>query len=282
MAEALKEREVELVVLSEQTEPLLVPSQSETANQQNQNGATANTQSANNSLDQGEEEDHVFSNPQGGASNIPSSPTNKGDGPSPSHTFEFLTSGGIPKNRKRPGSTSDSQRVTMTGMVTRGSSVGQPVEVQMELTETEFLRLTSRESHPKPKGTRGCDRYQGVHIILWSVLCMPVAMVISLCMSFYNGAMTWYNLIIYFSEEKSWVHKLTLCPILILSFPLTVGLSSVAISLVAMVMQISWSWRVWWAEFCDGEKGFYGWFCSKIGLPNCSPYEVVVLDDAPL
>lgn len=35
----------------------------------------------------------------------------------------------IPKNRRRPGSLGDSQRVTMTGTVKCGSSSGQPVEV---------------------------------------------------------------------------------------------------------------------------------------------------------
>lgn len=124
-----------------------------------------------------------------------------------------------------------------------------------------------------------CQKKEGLHIVLWGFLCIPVALLVSLCVSFYNGSMTWYNLIIYFSEEKSLPYRVTLCPLIILSFPFTVGFSALCIAVVACVMQISWSWLRWQAEFFDGEKGFYGWFCSKVGLPKCSPYEVVVLDD---
>ncbi|CAG5122232.1 unnamed protein product [Candidula unifasciata] len=189
-------------------------------------------------------------------------------------------SGGIPKSRRRPGSTRDSQCVTMTGTVKTGNSVGQPVEVQIELTENEFLRLTSREPESKGDHKYQCGRAQGPHIILWSLLCIPMALVISACVSFYNGAVMWYNVVTYFSEEKSFIHKLTVCPLVILSFPVTVGLSAVGVAVTAAVMQVSWSWHWWWAEICDGEKGFYGWACNKLQIPACSPYQVVVLNES--
>lgn len=47
---------------------------------------------------------------------------------SPTRTAELMIAGSMPKNRRRPGP-SDGQRVTMTGTVTRGNGVGQPVEV---------------------------------------------------------------------------------------------------------------------------------------------------------
>ncbi|RUS90048.1 hypothetical protein EGW08_002161 [Elysia chlorotica] len=203
---------------------------------------------------------------------------------SPERVGPPLYGGSIPKNRKRPGSTSDGQRVTLTGTVMRGNSVGQPVEVQLELTDTEFHRLTTRAPpprhhrhlHPRSLGLR-----HGPHVTAWSLLCMPAALLYSFGSAFFNGAMTWYNLIVYLSEERSasLVHRVLLCPLVILSFPLTVGLSCLFLAIAAMFMQISWSWHSWWLEFSDGEKGFYGWVCSKVGLPDCSPYQVVVLDD---
>lgn len=153
------------------------------------------------------------------------------------------------------------------------------IQVQLELTENEYLRLTSREPQSVTDDKHKCGRNHGPHIVLWSIICIPVAMVISVCISFYNGSMTWYNFVTYFSEEKSFLHKLAVCPLLILSFPLTVGLSAFLVALAASVMQISWSWPWWWEEICDGEKGFYGWFCGRVGLPRCSPYQVVVLND---
>ncbi|CAG5131156.1 unnamed protein product [Candidula unifasciata] len=200
--------------------------------------------------------------------------------PSPTHTAELMLSGGLPMNRRRAGASPEAQHVTMRGTITRGNSVGQPVKVQLDLTETEFLRLTSQEPQIKEDFKCGCGRSRGPHIILWSLLCIPVAIAISLCIAFYNGAMAWYNLIIYFSEERTVFHKVVLCPVIILTFPVTVGVSALLISVVAAAMQISWSWHRWLAEIHDGEKGFYGWFCGQIGLPACSPYQVVVLDSS--
>lgn len=120
---------------------------------------------------------------------------------------------------------------------------------------------------------------KGPHIVLFSILCFPAAFLASLCVSFYFGALTWYNLYIYFSEERTIWHKVFLCPILILTFPFTVGLSALGIALYAGIKQISWYFMSWKTEFLDFEKGFYSWFCGKLDLPQCSPYEIVILNE---
>lgn len=154
--------------------------------------------------------------------------------------------------------------------------------MEVEVTEREYQRLTSMGSNSMKQDKEGCQLglYRGPHIVLWSVVCIPVAFVISICLSFYNGSLTWYNMLIYFSEEKSILHRVTICPILILSFPILVGVSACVLALVASFLQVSWTWARWKTEFRDGEKGFYGWFCGIVDLPDCSPYQVVVLDDA--
>jgi len=43
------------------------------------------------------------------------------------------------------------------------------------------------------------------------------------------------------------------------------------------ITQVSWYWASWRKELGDPEKGFYGWFCNKLSLPDCSPYQVVIL-----
>lgn len=283
---------VELVELSEQTEPLLhrkalVPHVEKNEPETSERGSR--NKSVNEDHNEIKEAPLESSPPSTTNTSVRLTPEPVGgktspSSPTPSDAPPFY-GGSIPKNRKRPGSTSDNQRVTMTGTVTRGCSVGQPVEVQLELTETEFHRLTTRDPPSKPQQLQ--EKFcrlglkQGPHITLWSLLCMPAAFLYSLGAAFYNGAMTWYNLVVYLSEERSasLVHKLLLCPLVILTFPLTVGLSALVLAAAAMYMQVSWSWAAWWLDFCDGEKGFYGWVCSKVGLPDCSPYQVVVLID---
>ena len=38
--------------------------------------------------------------------------------------------------------------------------------------------------------------------------------------------------------------------------------------------QVSWRGDLWRKELADPEKGFYGWFCNRLKLPDCSPYQV--------
>ncbi|XP_062566773.1 transmembrane protein 169-like [Saccostrea cucullata] len=146
------------------------------------------------------------------------------------------------------------------------------VEV-IEYTDTEVMDPDSSADSSL------CGATAGPHIALMTVLLIPVAFFPSLTVAFYYGAWTWYNLYIYYSEERTVCHKIFICPILIITFPLTVGLSSLGIALFAAFIQISWSFFRWKIEFLDFEKGFYGWLCCKIGLPMCSPYEVLEYTD---
>lgn len=183
-----------------------------------------------------------------------------------------------PLAQKRPPSRPGHHTLTMSGTVKHGNQVGQPVDIELDLSDVEFRRLTSREAAQRKKCSCGAE--QGLHITLLSVLYMPIALISSLCVSFYYGAMTWYNFYVYFSEEKTIWHKVFICPLLILSFPFTTGLSAIAISFYASIVQMSWYLETWLREIRDFEKGFYAWFCNRVGLAHCSPYEIVVLDES--
>ena len=41
----------------------------------------------------------------------------------------------------------------------------------------------------------------------------------------------------------------------------------------------SWSFDVWKDEMNSFEKGFYGWACSVMSMEDCSPYQVIELDE---
>ena len=183
-----------------------------------------------------------------------------------------------PLAKRRPPNPPGQNTITMTGSIKRGDQVGSPVDIELELTDMEFRRLTSREAKSPRDCTCGVD--QGLHITFLSVLFIPFAFVSSVCVSFYFSAMTWYNFYIYFSEEKSVWHKVSVCPLLILSFPFWAALTALGIGLYAGMKQISWYLDSWLCEIRDLEKGFYAWFCSFVGLSQCSPYEIVVLDES--
>lgn len=205
------------------------------------------------------------------------SPTHPGGGAEEGGAGEWMELT-RPLAKRRPPSRPDQHTVTMTGTVKRGNQIGEPVDVELELNDVEFRRLTSREPQSQRRKC-GCSLHQGPHVTALSVLFIPLAFVSSLCVSFYYGALTWYNLYIHFSEERTVWHKVSVCPLLILSFPFWTGLTSVGIALYAGVVQISWFLDSWLLAIRDFEKGYFAWVCTTIRLPQCSPYEIVVLDE---
>lgn len=177
---------------------------------------------------------------------------------------------------------SDSRYVTLTGTITRGKKKGQMVDIHVTLTEKELQELTkpkglSREA--APEGRRACQvgADQGPHVVLWTLVCLPVVFVLSFVVSFYYGTITWYNIFLVYNEERTFWHKISYCPCLILLYPVLIMAMASSLGLYAAVVQLSWSWGAWWRAACDMEKGFCGWLCSKLGLEDCSPYSIVEL-----
>lgn len=151
-----------------------------------------------------------------------------------------------------------------------------------KISEEDEIQIEELEVHnTMVEAEKGglCGTNRGPHIILLSFFYIPCALISSMCVSFYYGAWTWFNLYLFFSEEKTVWHKVTICPLLILTFPFTVGLSSIFIAVFAAFIQLSWYFRSWRNEIVDFDKGFYGWLCDKIGLSQCSPYEMITLND---
>ncbi|XP_078408902.1 transmembrane protein 169-like [Cetorhinus maximus] len=179
----------------------------------------------------------------------------------------------------------DSRYVTLTGTITRGKKKGQMVDIHVTLTEKELQELAKSKEPPQPeeKGEKKlCDLgpYQGPHVVLWSLLCAPVVFVLSFVMSFYYGTITWYNIFLVYNEERSFWHKITICPFLIIFYPVLIVMMSVSLSVYTTVTQISWSFSEWWQAVRDLEKGFCGWLSGKLGLEDCSPYSIVELLDS--
>lgn len=182
----------------------------------------------------------------------------------------------------------DSRYVTLTGTITRGKKKGQVVDIHVTLTEKELRDLAKSkerldaECEAGDGSKRNCSLglCSGPHVLLWSISCLPVIFVLSFITSFYYGTLTWYNVFLVYNEERTFWHKITICPFLIIFYPMLIMPMALSLALYSAVVQVSWAFSEWWQDVRDLEKGFCGWACGKLGLEDCSPYSIVELLDS--
>lgn len=171
--------------------------------------------------------------------------------------------------------------LTMTGTIKRGKKLGQEFNVQLNISRDELEKISAaamaKEELQKKKCQCSCGT--GPHVFIWTLLCCPFVFIITCAYSFYMGTLTWYNIFNYFNEEKTYLHKLFMSPILIVTYPLLIILCTLGLGLYGAIKQISFSAVAWSNEVYDLEKGFYNWLCGALNLSVCSPYEVVILTD---
>lgn len=172
--------------------------------------------------------------------------------------------------------------LTMTGTIKRGKKTVQEFNVQLNISRDELEKISAAAAasmEPKKQNGCGCSLSMGLHVFLWSVICFPFVLIVTSVYSFYLGTITWYNIFNYFNEEKTYLHKLFMSPILIVLYPLVIIVCTLGLGVYASFKQLKWSFRAWYNEVSDLEKGFYNWLCSALKLSVCSPYEVVILTD---
>lgn len=175
--------------------------------------------------------------------------------------------------------------LTMTGTIKRGKKKGQSLDVQLNISRDELEKINNtalmiRQEHENAKKSCCmCSLASGVHILLLSILSLPFVVIITSIYSFYMGTLTWYNMFNYFNEEKSYLHKLVMSPLLVIAYPIGIVLCTIGLAIYSGIVQISTRFVKWSNEIADIEKGFYGWLCNFLHLSDCSPYEVVILTD---
>ncbi|XP_030628750.1 transmembrane protein 169a [Chanos chanos] len=182
----------------------------------------------------------------------------------------------------------DSRFVTLTGTITRGKRKGQMVDIHVTLTDKELRDMARSKERLDAECEEGVEARrscalglgQGPHVLLWSLSCSPFIFVLSFITSFYYGTLTWYNVFLVYNEERTFLHKVTMCPLLILTYPVLIMVLCVCMGLYAAGAQLSWVFSEWWQAVKDLEKGFCGWLCGKLGLEDCAPYSVVELLDS--
>ncbi|KPJ18531.1 Transmembrane protein 169 [Papilio machaon] len=183
-----------------------------------------------------------------------------------------------------PSSLTDNSKdgyLTMTGTIKRGKKKGQNVDVKLNISreELEIIEAAIVAEEYNKMDVSKCSLYNGPHIFIFSLLCIPFVACISAAYSFYIGTLAWYNIFTHVTENFSWIKKAIFAPMVILSYPFLIVVFTIGVGLYAGIVQLTFSGANWWKDVCDFEKGFYGWLCNFLGMSECSPYEVVVLMD---
>lgn len=183
-------------------------------------------------------------------------------------------------------SVSDDQTVsrdglTITGTIKRGKKKGQNVDVKLNISreELEMIERSIMVEEYNKMDLGRCSLYNGIHVLILSVVCFPAVVCASSVYSFMVGTKTWYNILNHVIEENDCFRKVLLAPLLILLYPFLITGCSLGLGLYAAIAQLSLSGGNWWKEVQDLEKGFYSWLCDKLQLSQCSPYEVIILSD---
>lgn len=177
--------------------------------------------------------------------------------------------------------------LTMTGTVKRGRKKGQSVDLQLNISRDELEKINAavvavEQIQQQNNGFCICSLTTGMHILILTIICLPFVAAYTSIYSFYIGTLTWYNIFNYFNEEKSYLYKVLMSPVLILTYPFGICICTIGLGIYAGIVQLSLSLTRWYNEVSDIEKGFYGWLCSFLHLSDCSPYEVVILTDLRL
>lgn len=189
------------------------------------------------------------------------------------------------KNSSLARTRSPDNYLTMTGTIKRGKKKGQSVDVQLNISRDELEKINStalmiqQEQENAKKSCCMCSLTSGMHILLLSILSLPFVVIITSIYAFYIGTITWYNMFTYFNEEKTYLHKLVMSPLLVIAYPIGIVVCTIGLAMYSGIVQISTKFVKWSNEVSDIEKGFYGWLCNFLHLSDCSPYEVVILTD---
>jgi len=166
--------------------------------------------------------------------------------------------------------------LTVTGTIKRGKEKGECFDVKLKMDKNSLTKL---EKELKEDTGRGClcGLNRGLHILIASLILTPFLWLFCSMYAFYLGTLTWYNVFILYNEHRSCCHTVFISPCVLLVYPVWIFPVTLFLGLYGGFSQISWNWTKWRKELTDPEKGFFGWFCNKLSLPDCSPYQVVIL-----
>merc|ERR1739838_1143570 len=84
-----------------------------------------------------------------------------------------------------------------------------------------FLTVTGTIKRGKKKEESCfCGLNRGIHILLVSLICVPFLWIFCTFYAFYMGTLTWYNVFIYYNEQRSCCHTVFVSPCVLLFLPI--------------------------------------------------------------
>jgi len=166
--------------------------------------------------------------------------------------------------------------LTVTGTIKRGKNKGEVFDVQLKMNRDRLAKI-EKEIQKEKKDECCCGLNRGLHVFIISFLLFPFLWVFCTLYAFYMGTLTWYNIFIYYNEQRTCCHTVFVSPCVLLLYPVWILPVTLGLGFYGGLRQVSWHGRRWLKELGDPEKGFYGWVCNKLNLPDCSPYQVVIL-----
>lgn len=166
--------------------------------------------------------------------------------------------------------------LTVTGTIKNGKNKGECFDVHLKMNRDRLASI-EKEANLKKSSSCCCGLNRGLHIFFTSLILVPFLWIFCTFYAFYIGTITWYNIFIYFNEQRSCCHTIFVSPCVLLLYPIWIIPVTLGLGIYGGVSQVSWHWANWRKELTDPEKGFFGWLCNKLSLPDCSPYQVVIL-----
>jgi hypothetical protein len=97
--------------------------------------------------------------------------------------------------------------LTVTGTIKRGKNKGEVFDVQLKMNRDRLAKIEKEIQERESQCCCGLTR--GLHVLLASILLVPFLWLFCTLYAFYMGTLTWYNVFIYYNEQRTCCHTVT-------------------------------------------------------------------------
>ena len=95
--------------------------------------------------------------------------------------------------------------LTVTGTIKNGRNKGECFDVHLKMNRDRLSKI-EKEANLKKSSSCLCGLNRGLHILLPSLILVPFLWIFCTFYALYMGTITWYNIFIYYNEQRSCCH----------------------------------------------------------------------------